>query len=119
MAMRHWQAMVLGIGCFLLVSWYSTSIVHSDDGQVLILNAASEPVKNGQLEICGQKFLFGEIEQGKTKAIQYKVRSDSQYKLEVEFNSGKKLVKELGSVTNGLDVQDILTLNDHGVALTR
>lgn len=117
--MRYRQATVLGIGCFLLLSWYSTSIVFSDDGQVLILNAATEPIKNGQLEVCGQKFLFGEIEQGKSKAIQYKVRSDSQYKLEVEFNSGKKLEKELGSVTNGLDFQDILTLSDHGVSLTR
>jgi hypothetical protein len=119
MAMRYWQAAALGIVCFLLVYWYSTSIVWSDDGQVLILNAASEPVKNGQLEICGQKFLFGEIEQGKTKAIQYKVRSDSHYKLEVEFSSGKKLEKELGAVTNGMDFQDILTLDDHGVLLTR
>jgi hypothetical protein len=117
--MRYWQAAVLGIGCFLLASWHSTSIVLGDDGQVLILNAATEPIKNGQLEVCGQKFPFGEIEQGKTKAIQYKVRSDSQYKLEVEFNSGKKLEKELGSVTNGLDFQDILTLSDRDVSLTR
>ena len=36
---------VLGIGCFLLESWHSTSIVLGDDGQVLILNAATEPVK--------------------------------------------------------------------------
>jgi hypothetical protein len=119
MAMRHWQAVVLGIGCFLLVSWYSTSMVLSDDGQVLILNAATEPIKNGQLEVCGQKFLFGEIEQGKTKAIQYKVRSDSQYKLEVEFHSGRKLEKELGSIISGKDVEDILTLSDREVSLTR
>lgn len=117
--MRHWQAVVLGIGCFLLVSWYSTSMVLSDDGQVLILNAATEPIKNGQLEVCGQKFLFGEIEQGKTKAIQYKVRSDSQYKLEVEFHSGRKLEKELGSIISGRDVEDILTLSDREVSLTR
>ncbi|HSL04901.1 MAG TPA: hypothetical protein VK901_15340 [Nitrospiraceae bacterium] len=117
--MRSWQAAVLGIGCFLLVSWYSTSVAQSDDGQVLILNAATEPIRNGQLEVCGQKFPFGEIEQGKSKAIHYKVRSDSQYKLEVEFNSGKKLEKELGSVTSGLDFQDILTLNDRDVSLTR
>jgi len=117
--MRHWQAVVLGIGCFLLVSWYSTSMVLSDDGQVLILNAATEPIKNGQLEVCGQKFLFGEIEQGKTKAIQYKVRSDSQYKLEVEFHSGRKLEKELGSIISGKDVEDILTLSDREVSLTR
>jgi hypothetical protein len=77
--------------------------VLGDDGQVLILNAATEPIRNGQLEVCGQKFLFGEIEQGGSKAIQYKVRSDSQYKLEVEFHSGRKLEKELGSVTSGLN----------------
>jgi len=117
--MKYWQAAVLGIGCFLLASWYSTSVARSDDGQVLILNATTEPVKNGQLEVCGQKFMFGEIEQGKTNAIQYKVRSDSQYKLEVEFHSGRKLEQELGTVTSGLDFQDILTLNDHDVSLTR
>jgi hypothetical protein len=86
---------------------------------VLILNAATESIKNGQLEVCGQKFLFREIEQGKSKTIQYKVRSDSQYKLEVEFHSGRKLEKELGDVTNGQDFQDILTLSDHEVSLTR
>jgi hypothetical protein len=119
MAMRYWQTAAFGIGCFLLASWYSTSIAFSDDGHVLILNAATEPIKNGQLEVCGQKFLFGEIEQGKTKAIHYKVRPDSQYKLEVEFNSGRKLEKELGSVRSGLDLKDILTLNDHEASLTR
>ena len=117
--MRSWQAAVLGIGCLLLSSWYSTSTALSDDGQVLILNAATEPIKNGQLEVCGQQFMFGEIEQGKTKAIQYKVRSDSQYKLEVEFHSGRKLEQKLGNITSGLDFQDILTLNDHDVSLTR
>ena len=117
--MRYWQTVALGIGCFLLAFWYSTSIVLGDDGQVLILNAATEPVKNGQLEVCGQKFMFGEIAQGNSKAIQYQVRSDSQYKLEVEFHSGKKLEQELGNITSGLDFQDILTVNDRDVSLTR
>lgn len=116
--MRCRQAAVLGIACFLAF-WYSPSIALSDEGHVLILNAATEPIRNGQLEVCDQKFMFGEIEQGKTKAIQYKVRSDSQYKLEVEFHSGKKLEKEIGSVSSGLDFEDILTLNDHDVSLTR
>lgn len=91
--MRYRQAAVLGIGCLLLVTWYlvtwySASIVLSDEGQVLILNAVTEPVKNGQLEVRGQKFPFGEIEQGKSKAIQYKVRSDSHYKLPRTPNIG-------------------------------
>jgi hypothetical protein len=118
LAMRYWRSAVLGVGCFLLAFWYSTSIVLSDDGQVLILNAATEPIRNCQLEVCGQKFLFGEIEQGESKAIEYKVRSDSRYKLEVEFHPGRKLEKELGVVTNGLDFEDILTLSDHEVSLS-
>ena len=47
------------------------------------------------------------------------MRSDSQYKLEVEFQSGKKLEKELGEVRNGLDFEDLLTLSDQDVSLTR
>lgn len=117
--MRNWRSAVLGIGCFLLASWSFTSIALSDDGRVLILNAAAEPVKNGQLEVCDQKFLFGEIEQGKSKAIQYKVRSDSQYTLAVEFISGRKLEQKLGTITSGLDFADILTVNDRDVSLTR
>ena len=86
---------------------------------MLVLNAATEPIKNGQLEVCGQKFIFGEIEQGKTKAIQYKVMPDSQYKLEVEFHSGRKLEQKIGNVTSGLDFEEILTLSDHEMSLTR
>jgi hypothetical protein len=59
--MRSWQGAVPGIGCFLMALRYSTSIVLGDDGHVLILNAATEPVKNGQLEVCDQKFMFGEL----------------------------------------------------------
>ena len=86
---------------------------------MLVLNASIESIKNGRLEVCGQQFMFGEIAQGNSKAIQYKVRSDSQYKREVEFHSGKKLEQKLGTVTSGLDLQDILTLNDRDVSLTR
>lgn len=62
--------------------------------------------------------MFGEIEQGKSKTIQYMVRSASQYKLVVEFHSGRKLEKKLGAVPNGLDFQEILTLNDYDALLT-
>lgn len=47
------------------------------------------------------------------------MRSDSQYKLAVEFDSGKQLIIELGSVTSGGDFKDILTVRDPKVSLTR
>lgn len=46
--MRSWHAVVLGIGCFLLASWNSTSIVLGDDGHVLILNADTEKLVNSK-----------------------------------------------------------------------
>lgn len=118
--MKHLKSGILGVVCFLLACWYSTSIVlsYSDYvGEVLIVNMATEPVKNGTLEVCDQKFQFGEIELGKSKTIQYKVGSDSHFKLVVEFNSGRKLAKEVGYVSSGGDSKHILTLNDHDVSV--
>jgi hypothetical protein len=80
MAMRSWQAAVVGIGC------------------------------------CGQKLMFGKITQGNSKTIHYSVRSDSRYKLEVEFLSGRTLQQDW-SVTRGLDVLGF-DFERHEVSLT-
>ncbi len=117
--MKHWKSVMLGMGCVLLTCWSFSSTALSYESEVLLLNAATEPIKNGELEVSDQKFPFGGIEQGKSKLLRYDVRSDSQYKLVVEFDSGKQLTSELGSVTSGLDVKDILTVTDHDVSLTR
>jgi hypothetical protein len=37
----------------------------------------------------------------------------------VEFDSGRKLTSELGSVTSGMEFKDILTVPDRDVSLTR
>jgi hypothetical protein len=110
MAMKYLKSGILVVVCLLLAcSDYA--------GEVLIVNMATEPVSNGTLEVCDQKFQFGGIELGKSKTIQYEVRSDSHFKLVLEFNSGKKLVKEVGYVTSGQDFKHILTLNDHDVSV--
>jgi hypothetical protein len=64
MSMKHWKSVILGLGCFLLTCWALPSIALSNEGEVLLLNAAAEPVKNGELEVCGQKLPFGGIDQG-------------------------------------------------------
>ena len=68
--MRHWQAAILGIGCFLLASWYSTSIVLSDDGQVLILNAALRAGKKRPTRRCAVgTSRLEKLEQGKVRQL--------------------------------------------------
>jgi hypothetical protein len=109
---KYWKVVAPVVSLFFLASVYFTSTAHSYVGEVLIINSATEPIKNGQVEVCGQKFQFGELGQGKTKAIQYKVRSDSHFTLMVEFISGKKFSKKLGYVTSGRDFKHVLTLKD-------
>jgi hypothetical protein len=118
MAMKHWKSTILGAGCFLLAFWYYTSIVLSYDGEVRIVNYATEPVKNGEIEVCNQKFKLGVIPQGESQIIHYQVRADSSYKILVEFTSGRKLEKELGYVTSGRDFKNVLTLKDNDVSIT-
>ncbi|MCS6302259.1 MAG: hypothetical protein H8K07_01125 [Nitrospira sp.] len=114
---EYWKVVVPVVSLFFLASVYFTSTALSYVGEVLIINSATEPIKNGQVEVCGQKFQLGEIGQGKTKAIQYKVRSDSHFALIVEFVSGKKVSKELGYVTSGRDFKHVLTLKDDEVSI--
>lgn len=70
--MRHWQTAVLGIGCFLLASWYSTSIALSDDGQVLILNAATEPIKMANSKCAGRNSCSEKLSKGKVRPFNTK-----------------------------------------------
>lgn len=115
--MKYWRPLILGIICLLLVFSYFIPVVLSNDGEVQIINSASEPVRSGEIEVCNQRFNLGTIERGKSKTINYKVRSDSHYNLIVEFNSGRNLAKELGYVTSGRDFKDILTLSDNDVLM--
>jgi hypothetical protein len=109
---EYWKVIVPAVGLFLLVSAYFTSTAISYVGEVVIVNSATEPIKNGHVRVCGQKFQFGALETGKQRAIQYQVRSDSHFELIVEFVSGKTFSKELGYVTSGRDFRHILTVKD-------
>lgn len=111
--------MVPVVSLFFLASVYFTLTALNYVGEVLIINSATEPIKSGQVEVCGQKFQLGEIGQGKTSAIQYKVRSDSHFVLIVEFISGKKFSKELGYVASGTDNRHVLTIRDWEASIER
>lgn len=112
-----WHVTALGVGCLLLGLLYIASIALSYSGEVLIVNSATNPIENGQLEVCGQKFKFGKIDQGKSTSIQYRVKSDSHFRILVAFSSQKKISKELGYVTSGRDFMHVLTLTDDDASI--
>ena len=113
----YWKVVALGVGCLLLSSAYFTSVALSYVGEVIIMNSARESIESGQVEVCGQRFELGDIGQGKTKVVQYKVKSDSHFEIIVEFVSGRKMSKKLGYVTSGRDFKHVLTVTDDGASI--
>ena len=115
---RRFVFVIIGI-FFLLGSATLAGLFSNNKGEILIENKGTELVVHGEVDICGQKFAFEKIKPGDTRQFSYKVKSDSHYKILVEFESGKKLTKDLGYVTNGLDFKDALIVTEDDILLEK
>jgi len=110
-----WLTVAAFIGLVFVVIFAIWSL--SNKGDVSIANQAAEPIRDGIIEVCKQRFEFGEIKPNESKQIHYKVKSDSDYDVTIEFASGKKLTRRLGYVTSGMDFHDTLTVRNDDIAL--
>jgi len=89
----------------------------ANKGSFLFINNAKEPILRGLVTICGQTIDLKDIQPGESVPGSYKVKSDSHYDIGIEFQSGKKLRKETGYVTNGFDYHDEIVVTDADIEL--
>jgi len=89
-----------------------------EQGYFFLVNKATEPIAHASVVICGQTIELKDISPSKGAGGSYKVTSDSHYTIQVEFKSGKRLKKETGYVTNGMDFQDEITVTDSDIEIT-
>jgi hypothetical protein len=81
------------------------------DGKLTLENHANETISIAEVEVCGQKFEVHEVAPGGSTEINYYVKSDSGYKVHVEFIPDKQLTQEVGYVTNGFHADDTLVVS--------
>jgi len=81
-------------------------------GEVWILNKGDKEILRGEIEICGQLIYFDSLKSSTYKSFIFHVNSDSHYKIILDFSSGKRLARELGYVTNGLNFRDTLIVTN-------
>jgi len=86
-------------------------------GNFLVINKAKEPIARASVTVCGQTIEMKDIQPTKSAQGSYKVKSDSHFTVIVEFESGKKLQKEVGYVTNGLDFQHEIIITDADIEI--
>jgi hypothetical protein len=94
-----------------------SSCIVANKGSFLLLNEAKESISRGTVSICGQTIELKDIQPTQSAPGSYEVRSDSHYDIKIEFQSGKKLRKELGYVTNGLDFHHKIVVTDTDIEL--
>lgn len=89
----------------------------ANKGFVLLVNMAKEPIVRALVTVCAQTIELKNIQPTESALGSYKVKSDSHYDIRVEFQSGKKLQKEMGYVTNGFDFQHEFVMTDSDIEM--
>jgi len=113
---RYIFAGILALVIFLIF-FTASRLFGANQGEVNIVNRSSLEVVSGELEVCGQKFKFDKLKQGTAIPIKFKITSDSDYRIDVQFGSGKNLAEKIGYVTRGFDVKDEILIKDDSIIL--
>jgi hypothetical protein len=96
--------------CVAVVFLLSSCLTNK--GSFVLINKAKDTISQGFVTVCGQTIELKDIQPNKSMSGTYAVKSDSHYDIKVEFLSGKKISKQLGYVTNGLDFHDEFVVTD-------
>ncbi|RFC37231.1 MAG: hypothetical protein DID92_2727743295 [Candidatus Nitrotoga sp. SPKER] len=89
----------------------------ANKGNFLLINKAKEPISQALVTVCGQTIELRDIQPGISEAGSYEVKSDSHYDVRIKFQSGKKLQKGVGYVTNGLDFHHDIVITDTNIEM--
>ena len=90
----------------------------SNKGSFSLVNKTYEPIALATVVICGQTIEFKGIQPNKNATGSYRVTSDSHYAIQIEFQSGRKLQRETGYVTNGMDFEHVIAVTAADIAIT-
>jgi hypothetical protein len=100
---------------FLILTMVSCG---TNRGSFLLINKADQPILRASVMVCGQTIELNDIQPTQSAQGFYKVRSDSHFDIIVEFQSGEKLQRKIGYVTNGFDFQHEMVVTDTDIEIT-
>jgi hypothetical protein len=109
-----WTLVSIGL---LLATLFAVLAFRTNRGDFSLENRAREAIARAAVQICHQKFEFGEIPPGEARTATFKIRTDSHYDVAVEFKSGRAIDAHVGYVTSGANFNDKLIVKDNEVVL--
>jgi hypothetical protein len=101
---------------FGLLVVFSTSGC-TNKGSFTLVNHSKEMIKTAVVIVCGQTVQLSDIDPGNSASSEYKVKADSSYDVTVSFQSGQKIHKAVGYVTNGMDFHHDILVSDNDIEI--
>src|SRR5688572_28762109 len=105
----HVKSWLLAFGvCIAALLGFFIVANAKNTGHVVFINDGFYEVAKGEIEVCGQKLAFENLEPGGKRSWSFKITADSHYHVSLQLKSGETVVKDVGYVTNGFDFQDTI-----------
>jgi hypothetical protein len=107
-----------GIGTVLFMALVSVSCGAST-GTVSLINKAEEQISRATLTMSwGETVEVINLGSSEVATMKYRVSREGDYRVEVVFRSGKRLVTDTVYVTPGFDYHDQITVTSSEIQLT-
>ncbi len=103
----------LAIFAFLALTAAYVYLTKNYHGELVLVNNFEQEITSGSVEVCKKKYIFGTLKPGETYKIEFKVTSESGYKLSVQLASGELLTEEIGYVSGGIDTNATIIMKDN------
>ena len=81
-------------------------------GNLILINNTNIVITDALIEVCNQRVEFKDVKPRERREWNFNITYDSHYKITIVFETGKKIIKELGYVTQGFDFQHILAVTE-------
>lgn len=110
--MRKWLLRILFLSCIPITLIYLYALPYMGDGRatVTIINQSEETAVLLQVQVHENIQTVKNLKHGEEAEMQFLVKFDTSYHVDVELISGRKIKKDVGYLAYGLNVTDIITI---------
>jgi hypothetical protein len=112
-----WKMKILKVGTLAMTLMLSSCLGKSHSGKVTVINKSSDTIANLEIKVPGKSMTFHNITPSAQVSDEYEVKSDGSFEITGTFQSGKKIQKNDGYITNGMDFDHEIVIGDSDISL--
>lgn len=96
----------------------SASCSKAGTSEVTVINGTSKKIEQCSIRVGDAASKFDNLEPGKKVSTSFVIKTESDYKVTVNFSDGSKSEKKLGYVTPHFNFNDTIVIHDDDIVLS-